>query len=80
MLELTSAAPPSGSEEAEEAANAEKEEDNDCAIDQAKLCLFRVIGRDERRIKNIALPAHVECNPSHALGRAWGGPPAAGRE
>jgi hypothetical protein len=24
-----------------------------------------VVGRDERSIKNMALPAHVVCNPGH---------------
>ncbi len=66
-VEAKSAAQPSGHEKADEAGDTEKEEDNDCAIDQAKLCLFRVIGRDERRIENIALPAHAECNPSHVI-------------
>jgi hypothetical protein len=55
----------SGHEEADKACDTEEEEDNDCAIDQAKLRLFGVVGRDERSIKNMALPAHVVCNPGH---------------
>jgi hypothetical protein len=77
-LKLTSAASPSGREEADEASDAKEEEDNDCAIDRAKPRLFGVVGRDERRIKNIALPAHVVCNPGHATIRASDGPTAIG--
>jgi len=57
---------PSGHEETDEACDAEEKEDNDCPINRAKPGLFRVVGRDERSIKNTALPAHVVCNPSHA--------------
>jgi len=62
--------PPAASrhEEADKACDTEKEKDNDCAIDQAKPHLFGVVGRDERSIKNLALPAHVVCNPGHAWG------------
>ncbi|MFZ0829501.1 MAG: hypothetical protein WAO02_18990 [Verrucomicrobiia bacterium] len=57
---------PSGQQEADEADDTEEEEDYDCAIDQAEPYLLRVVGRDERSIKNMALPAHVVCNPGHA--------------
>jgi hypothetical protein len=56
----------SGHKEADEAGDTEEKEDNDCAINRAKPGLFRVVGRDERSIKNTALPAHVVCNPGHA--------------
>jgi len=71
-----SATQPSGREETDEGCDAQEEEDNDCAIDQAKPRLLGVVGRDERSIKNMALPAHVVCNPGHAMkssmGRATG--------
>jgi len=61
-----SAARRSSREETDEASDAEEEEDNDCAIDQAEPRLFGVVGRDERSVENLALPAHVVCNPGHA--------------
>jgi len=57
---------PSGHEKADEAGDTQKEEDYDCAINQAKLRLFRAIGRNERSMENMALPADVICNPGHA--------------
>ena len=65
MSKPASATQPSGHEEADEACDTEEEEDNDCAIDQAEPYFLRVVGRDERSIKNMALPAHVVCNPGH---------------
>ena len=58
---------PSGHEEADEAADTQKEKDNDCAINQTEPRLFGVVGRNERRIENIALPADVVCNPGHTI-------------
>jgi hypothetical protein len=70
---------PSGHEETDESREAEEKEDNDCPINCAKPGLFRVVGRDERSVKNIALPAHVVRNFCHASSRAWAGPaPATG--
>ena len=67
---------PSGHEETDESRDAEEKEDNDCPINRAKPGFFRVVGRDERSIKNRALPAHVVSNPGHAtvlsMGRATG--------
>ena len=67
---------PSGHEETDESRDAEEKEENDCPINRAKPGFFRVVGRDERSIKNMALPAHVVSNFSHALqssmGRATG--------
>ena len=57
----------SGHEETDESRDAEEKEDNDCAINRAKPGLFRVVGRDERSIKNTALPAHVVSNFGHAM-------------
>ena len=58
---------PSGHEETDESRDAEEKEENDCPINRAKPGFFRVVGRDERSIKNMALPAHVVSNFSHAL-------------
>jgi hypothetical protein len=58
---------PSGHEETDESRDTEEKEENDRPINPAKLGFFRVVGRDERRIKNMALPAHVVSNFSHAL-------------
>jgi hypothetical protein len=69
---------PSGHEKTDESREAKEKEDNDCPIDRAKPGLFRVVGRDEHSIKNMALPAHVVSNFSHASSRAWAGPSAAG--
>jgi hypothetical protein len=71
-----SAGRPSGHKETDESRDAEEKEENDCAINRAKPGLFRVVGRDERSIKNMALPAHVASNLGHAMqssmGRATG--------
>jgi hypothetical protein len=63
---------PLGHEETDESRDAEEKEDNDCPINRAKPGLFRVVGWDERSIKNPALPAHVVSNFSHALQSSMG--------
>ena len=60
--DLTLNPKPSSHEETDESRDAKEKEENDCPINRAKPCFFRVVGRDEHSIKNMALPAHVVSN------------------